>query len=216
MNINHDYHKNNNTSTGINKQLFIICHHTWVIWEWNINVLWGLTDREVSCHYLVMQDWRTYQFVDDDKISWHCWLSRYTVDWNTFNRLNNYSIGIEIESDWKIFTDIQRWKVKELITSLKSSYWISVENILTHKDISWYRGKWDVGDSFRNNKYSSWKDYQNSFLSPVHSLEEQQKRMLINNQMNLNSIMYNKVNDKQLKEMMSDMNDRYRELWFDN
>jgi len=47
-------------------------------------------------------------------------------------------------------------------------------------------------------------------------MSESQKKMMIESQMNLNSVMFEEVKDEKLKELMSDMNKRYRELGFDN
>ena len=43
-------------------------------------------------------------------------------------------------------------------------------------------------------------------------MSEQQKKMMIVSQMNLNSVMFEEVKDEKLKKMMSEMNARYREL----
>lgn len=148
-----------NKTLWINTKQYIIIHHTWTK-EWTIKwVVNTLTTWAVSCHYIVDINSDIYKIWEDNDILWHAWVS----SWGKLKNMNNYSIGIEVlwpSSDWW-FPFIQRSKVKELIQELMKLYNIPKENILRHKDISPWR-KIDIADTFWNNKYKSWKDYQNS------------------------------------------------------
>lgn len=159
MEINHTYHRNKNTTPWVNKCEYIVLHDTWKIWDWNIRILWGVSS-EVSCHYLIRTNWKVFQFVDDSKIAWHCWKSKR--EWKV--NLNQYSIWIEIESDWVTFTDVQKQKTRELVLFLAKTHVVPCNKIIRHKDIAPTR-KQDPRDNLWSLEYSKFSDYQNSFHS---------------------------------------------------
>jgi len=49
-------------------------------------------DAKVSAHYMVEEDGRIFQLVDEDKRAWHAGLS----EWQGETNINSNSIGIEI------------------------------------------------------------------------------------------------------------------------
>lgn len=209
-----------NVSNWTNKKLWICLHHT------AGGTLSWATSRfknpksQASAHYIVWPKGDVVKFNDDNAILRHAWLSkRQTKDGDWYRWLNACLIWIEIvDKNWT-FTDIQRKVVDELVAELMEKHGIWNDWVIRHKDIAWYRWKIDPYDTLRNNRYKTFEDYQNSFDPDYNKLtpeEEEEKRKDIVEQMNINSDMYNKVNDKQLKKFMSLMNDRYRELWFDN
>lgn len=156
-----------------NKKIFIILHHT-TSKNFYGTVSWFKNPKsEASAHYLVWMNWELGQFENDNTVLWHAGESkRTTADWNTFYDINNYSIWIEISNDGERFTDIQRKNVRKIINDLMQKYGIWPENILRHKDISWYRGKVDPYDTFRNNQYKTFTDYQNSFNSLLDQMDK--------------------------------------------
>lgn len=148
---------------------YILLHHTggWS-YEWNIKTLSVSTwDKAVSCHYVVAQDWRIAKIGNDTDILWHCWESYW--EWKT--NMNKYCIGIEVINVDTNFTDAQRESVRNLVSYLMSAYSIPSKNIIRHKDIAPKR-KVDIYDSFRNNKYLTFKDYQMSFNTTFAWVEE--------------------------------------------
>lgn len=174
---------------------FVMLHHTWVIWEWNIDYLLK-NKAEVSCHFLVMQDWRVYQFADLDQITRHA--GRWKYAWVTDN-MNKYAIGIEIESDGYVFTDIQREKVKELLIKFDFDY-----NLIRHKDYS--DKKWDVWDNFWNNKYWSWEEYKLSIYNDT-SISKDRSEQLKTQKTYINAmqkIMEIIIRDKALEDQFID------------
>lgn len=85
--------------------------------------------------------------------------------------MNKYSIGIEIIWPLPWFTDEQRKSVREICEFLMQSLNIPKENIIRHKDISPWR-KTDVDDSFWNNEYKTFKDYQDSYSHNNNLMED--------------------------------------------
>ena len=151
-------------SSGINSCEFIILHHTGTqegTIKWVLDWLYKRADY-ASCHFVVDVNWDAYKIGNPTDILWHAGEST----WNWKKDLNKYSMGIEII--WPLknggFTQAQRTTVKWLISHLMKVYNIPKENVLTHKMIAPKR-KVDVDDSFWNNKFKTYKDYQNS-LSP--------------------------------------------------
>ena len=75
--------------------------------------------------------------------------------------MNLHALGIEICSDGNHYTDEQREAVRTLLEYLIDLYVIPVNNIIRHKDYT--SRKRDVGDTFWNNDYDSFDQYQQSF-----------------------------------------------------
>jgi len=161
-------------SSWINTKEYIILHHTASdLSTPDINVVKYLSTStaQVSCHYIVGTDWVIYQLTSDDKITWHAWLS----EWKWKKWLNAFSIGIEIISDWKTFNDNQRKATRELVKYLMDKYSIDSSSILRHKDIAPWR-KTDVGDSFWNNEYKTYSEYQQSFIIQSSNLQPEAQK----------------------------------------
>ena len=172
-----------NTSWKGNKKIFIILHHVWV-WcnwlKWTLKVFRWETSRQVSVHYLVDCKWKIYKFNTDDDILRHAWVSRWTTkDWNKFYDLNKYSIWIEVLSDWYNFTNEQRKVVKELIKHLMQKYWIWIDNILRHLDISWFRWKRDIWDNFWNTEAKTRDERKQKFLLTDYPLMTDYQKKLV-------------------------------------
>ncbi len=153
---------------------YIILHHTGGTnnYENQLNYLW-YSSAQVSCHYVVWQDWEIGQISDHGYVTWHAGESKYMGR----TGFNKYSIGIEIVSNWHDYTDVQRDAVRWLVKKIMEQHNIQYDRVLTHKQISGYRWKWDVGDNFRNNKYDSYLDYQKSLMSgkqEIHNIDRLQ------------------------------------------
>lgn len=143
-------------SPWINTKEYIILHHTWW-WTFKGNVEYlANNEAEVSAHVIIWKNkWEIAFIWTFDDILWHCWVSSY--DWKTW--LNKYSIGIEVVWPW--FTDFQRKAVRWLVDYLMNKYDIPSKNVIRHKDIT--DRKVDIDDSFWNNEFSTFKEYQDSF-----------------------------------------------------
>lgn len=140
-----------NISSWVNTCEYIILHHTWAIWDWNIKVLLWETSRKVSAHILVRQNWDALKLAEPNWVTWHAWVS----EWKWKGNMNNFSIWIEVEWPW--FTDAQRRTVFWLTQHLMGVFNIPKENVIRHKDVSPWR-KFDISDDFFENWYIAWRD----------------------------------------------------------
>lgn len=189
-----------NITRGSNSCQYIVLHHTWGgSFDGNLKTL---TVWEVSCHYLLGQDWKLAKIGNDEQILRHCGDSQ----WEGKKMMNPYCIGIEIINDWYNFTDIQRSKVRELVNYLMIVHKIPSKNIIRHKDIAPSR-KVDVYDTFRSNEYKTFQDYQNSYNKPIEWLDEAK------NALTSNSALRHKTNDVDLKVLLSQTNTKIRTLY---
>lgn len=189
-------------SPWINKKKYIIVHHTGSFsYPWNLKYL-SIDKNNVSVHYVVWQKGEVGKIWEHKDILRHAWMSEW--QWDT--DLNRLSIGIEICSDWFIFTEIQKKKVKELIQYIMKGEWIKKENVLRHVDIAPNR-KRDVWPSFWNWEYWSWIEYQNSLVSTNTTMN-------INNVINaviyLNSFLYDNIENPELRDLLNKTNNILR------
>lgn len=98
----------------------------------------------VSSHYLVGDDGRIYQLVDDLDRAWHAGPGR----WGTITDLNNASIGIEIDNDGsEPFTDAQIDALIRLLGDLTERLRIPPTQVIAHADLAPMR-KRDPGAHF--------------------------------------------------------------------
>lgn len=102
----------------------------------------------VSSHYLVEEDGRIFQLVEDEKRAWHagisCWRGRSAV--------NHVSIGIEIvnpghEHGYREFSDVQMQSVTNLSQNIIEKFDIPARNVIGHSDVAPSR-KEDPGELF--------------------------------------------------------------------
>ena len=103
---------------------------------------------QVSCHYLVYEDGRVFQLVDENQRAWHAGKSV----WRGVTDINSRSIGIEIcnpghEFGYKLFGDRQIEAVIGLCRSVFSRHFIPPHQVVAHSDIAPTR-KADPGEFF--------------------------------------------------------------------
>ena len=127
-----------------------------------------LTDdkSKVSCHYFIKKNGQLILMVPDRYVAWHAGKS----SWKSFNFLNNYSIGIEVQNqghdnNYQNFKSAQIRTLIKLCRNLRNKYKIKKTNILGHSDISYDRKK-DPGEKF------PWKTFAKSGLSIWHNINE--------------------------------------------
>jgi N-acetylmuramoyl-L-alanine amidase len=103
---------------------------------------------EVSAHYMIEEDGRILQLVDDEKRAWHagvaCWKGQRDV--------NSVSIGVEIVNgghDYGLpdFPELQIQSVMALVRRLMDAYGVLPENVVGHSDVAPGR-KSDPGERF--------------------------------------------------------------------
>lgn len=181
---------------------FIIIHHTGSGWTVKGDI--DYFDKEkvyLSSHYITATNWEIIQLVPDDKVAWHCWIS----EWWKLKNLNDYSIWIEVDSNWTDFTQEQIKATWELVVFLCNKYNIPKENVLRHKDIAPTR-KWDVWDNFWKwfTSFTAWVD--NLFLTQADS-------EFIDTIMRLFSKYHNMTSNPKLQGLLSDFN-KWCRLYF--
>ena len=109
-----------------------------------------LTDPQarVSSHYLVAEDGRVLQLVDESRRAWHAGRSH----WRGIDDVNSASIGIELvnpghEHGYRPFPEPQMAALMPLMADLVRRYGITRGNIVGHSDIAPSR-KDDPGELF--------------------------------------------------------------------
>jgi len=96
---------------------------------------------KVSAHYMIDNDGKIYQLVDDKKRAWHAGPSQLH---GKATDVNGRSIGIEIVNDGSgktPFTDAQYKALIQLTGFLKQEYKVPMENIVGHKDVAVPKGR---------------------------------------------------------------------------
>lgn len=200
MKINQNY-RTHKLSSGINTAEYIMLHHTWPGNDIDLVNYLSKHTAEVSCHFVVWRDWIIYHLANLNDITWHAWFSKW--DWKTW--LNKYSIWIEIVSDWYSYTQEQKEAVRELVTALLKHLNLTHDKIITHADVSGYRGKWDVWPNFY---WGDWMAYQNTYKRE-EEIDPTLKNMLID-LANKNSTVYDAVTDTRLQDLLHQVNDLLR------
>lgn len=108
---------------------------------------------EVSTHYIIGQNGRIYQLVDDQDVAWHAG----TSNWNGTKDVNGVSLGIELENrnDGKDpYTPAQIDALNYLVLWKARQYRISIENIVRHLDVAVPQGRKTDPKGF---PWSQWK-----------------------------------------------------------
>ena len=121
---------------------------------------------KVSSHYFIKKNGSIINLVPDLYISWHAGISF----WKKLQKLNRYSIGIEIHNPghqygYKSFNKKQINSVKYLSLKLGKMYNIKSEHYLGHSDISPDRKK-DPGEKF------PWEFLSKFRIGVWHSLDK--------------------------------------------
>ncbi len=103
---------------------------------------------EVSAHYMIEEDGRIFQLVDEEMRAWHAGKSY----WRGHTNINQRSIGIEIvnpghEFGYRPFPEVQMqsviWLCKDIVARRK----IPARNVVGHSDVAPTR-KEDPGELF--------------------------------------------------------------------
>lgn len=87
----------------------------------------------VSAHYLVAEDGRIFQLVDDGARAWHAGASR----WGGRADVNSASIGIELDNDGvEPFPDVQVEALLALLADLSQRHRIARDQVVAHSDVA--------------------------------------------------------------------------------
>ena len=155
---------------------FLIFHYTGM--EKELNAINKLTNfkSNVSCHYFIKNNGKTYVMVPDLYVAWHAGKSR----WKNYKLLNKYSIGIEISNPGHNFgyNQFSKEQIQSLIKLSKiliKKYKIKPKNILGHSDIAPERKK-DPGEKFpwellSKNKIGLWYQLNKDKLNKLRNIK---------------------------------------------
>ncbi|AXO13923.1 N-acetylmuramoyl-L-alanine amidase [Thalassospira indica] len=126
----------------------LVLHYTGM--QSGADALERLCDPEssVSSHYLIEEDGRIFQLVDEGKRAWHAGLGI----WQDCSDVNSNSIGIEIvnpghEYGYRPFPEIQIKSVIDLTQDILKRHEIPASRIIAHSDMAPDR-KEDPGELF--------------------------------------------------------------------
>ncbi len=123
---------------NLRKPNFIIIHHTAQDSLAQTLKTFTITKTQVSAHYVIAEDGRVVQMVNDYLRAWH----GGNAIWGKNSDINSASIGIELDNNGvQPFSDQQIISLLALLTKLKKDYNIPVQNILGHADIAPTRKK---------------------------------------------------------------------------
>lgn len=105
-------------------------------------------DIEVSAHFLIDEDGKTYQLVAPEQRAWHAGVSH----WQGRDNMNHTSIGVELvnpghEFGYRCFPDAQITALLKVLAHLKATFDIPQHRFLGHSDIAPDR-KADPGELF--------------------------------------------------------------------
>ncbi|PWC18655.1 N-acetylmuramoyl-L-alanine amidase [Brenneria roseae subsp. roseae] len=136
---------------------FLVIHYTAEDFPMSLNIL---TDAQVSAHYLIpanppLEEGKpvAWQLVPESQAAWHAGAS----SWRGFTRLNNSSIGIELENPgyqrtltgirWTPFPPAQIALLTAIARQIVARHQIAPQNVVAHSDIAPLR-KQDPGPLF--------------------------------------------------------------------
>ena len=140
-----------------NTRQFIIVHDTASGNATLNNILrFFALSNSVSIHYVIGKAGEVVQMVSENNVAWHCGVSK----WDGITFMNRCSIGIEVLSDGKEYTQAQRIATWELCKDIMKRNKIQTHNVLRHADIAMPRGrKQDISLPF----YKPWGDTWSGF-----------------------------------------------------
>ncbi|MFL2543931.1 MAG: N-acetylmuramoyl-L-alanine amidase [Alphaproteobacteria bacterium] len=158
MKLIHKFKSLNYNKRNIKQISFLILHYTAISSvEDSIKYLCN-RKKKVSCHYIISQNGKIYNLVNEKHRAWHAGQSAWLLE----RDLNSSSIGIELDfSPNHKNNKFSKLLIKSLICLLKylkKKHNIDNKNILGHSDIAPYR-KIDPGEKF------PWKKLCNLDLS---------------------------------------------------
>ncbi len=172
---------------NLRKPNFIIIHHTAQDSLAQTLKTFTITKPQVSSHYVIADDGRVVQMVNDYLRAWH----GGNASWGKNTDINSSSIGIELDNNgFEPFSDKQIISLLALLTKLKKDYNIPTQNIIGHSDIAPSR-KTDPSKLFpwkllATNGFGIWPD-DILEIAPANFNVEQALRIIGYNTKNLSS-----------------------------
>ena len=121
------------TNFNLRKPNFVIIHHTAQDSLAQTIKTFTLTRTQVSAHYIIADDGRIVQMLNDYMRAWHAG----SGTWSKNADINSCSIGIELDNNGvEPFSENQIKSLLALLTKLKKDYNIPAQNFIGHSDIA--------------------------------------------------------------------------------
>lgn len=118
---------------NLRKPNFVIIHHTAQDSLQQTLKTFTLARTQVSAHYVIADDGRVIQMLNDYLRAWHAG----NGTWGKNSDLNSTSIGIELDNNGnEPFSQAQINSLLALLTKLKKDYNIPTQNFIGHSDIA--------------------------------------------------------------------------------
>jgi N-acetylmuramoyl-L-alanine amidase len=118
---------------NLRKPNFIIIHHTAQDSIAQTLKTFTLVKPQVSAHYVIGDDGRVVQMLNDYLRAWH----GGNASWGKNTDINSASIGIELDNNGsEPFSELQISSLLALLAKLKKEYNIPTQNIIGHSDIA--------------------------------------------------------------------------------
>ncbi len=144
---------------NLRKPNFIIIHHTAQDSVQQTIKTFTKTYTQVSAHYVIANDGRVIQMLNDYLRAWHAGIG----SWGKNTDINSTSIGIELDNNGsEVFSEEQITSLLALLSKLKKDYGIPTQNIIGHSDIAPTRKKdpsvffpWKI---LAENGFGIWQD----------------------------------------------------------
>ena len=121
------------TNFNLRKPNFVIIHHTAQDSLAQTIKTFTLTRTQVSAHYVIADDGRIVQMLNDYMRAWHAG----SGTWGKNADINSCSIGIELDNNGiEPFSEKQVTSLLALLAKLKKDYNIPAQNFIGHSDIA--------------------------------------------------------------------------------
>ena len=118
---------------NLRKPNYVIIHHTAQDSTAQTLKTFTLMKPQVSAHYVIGRDGKTYHLLSDYLRAWHAGVAR----WGGITDVNSVSIGIELDNNGtEPFAEAQLASLLRVLAFLKKSYNIPATNFIGHGDIA--------------------------------------------------------------------------------
>jgi N-acetylmuramoyl-L-alanine amidase len=118
---------------NLRKPNYVIIHHTAQDSTAQTLKTFTLVKTQVSAHYVIGRDGKTYHMLNDYLRAWHGGAAR----WGGITDINSVSIGIELDNNGtEPFAEAQLASLLRVLAYLKKSYNIPATNFIGHGDIA--------------------------------------------------------------------------------
>ena len=118
---------------NLRKPNYVIIHHTAQDSTAQTLKTFTLVRTQVSAHYVIGRDGKTYHLLNDYLRAWHGGAAR----WGSITDINSVSVGIELDNNGtEPFAEAQLTSLLRVLTYLKKTYNIPAANFIGHGDIA--------------------------------------------------------------------------------